>query len=147
MVFVAVLLQCGAQAASVGPRRNINATTSLLTFDRISPFLSEQAAELLLQYKNGSLFLPYQLEDGWTMQQICDRNDNDRPHPNNAHYREILEDFETEVLDHQDKKNVQQFFNTVFNDAIVPLFDPKQPEIMKVDRTDPFFVFRFLQSV
>ena len=26
IMFVAVLLQCGAQAASVGPRRNINAT-------------------------------------------------------------------------------------------------------------------------
>ena len=63
IMFVAVLLQCGAQAASVGARRNINATKSLLTFDRISPFLSEQAAESLLQYKNGSWLLPYQLED------------------------------------------------------------------------------------
>jgi hypothetical protein len=38
-------------------------------------------------------------EQGWTMKQICDQNNIDRPHPNNAHYREILEDFETEVLD------------------------------------------------
>jgi len=80
------------------------------------------------------------------MQQICDRNDNDRPHPNNAHYREILEDFETEVLDHQDKKNVQQFFNTVFNDVIVPLFDPKLPEMMKVDRPTLSLCFDFLNQ-
>ena len=86
-------------------------------------------------------------ETGWTMKQICDQNDIDRPHPNNAHYREILEDFETEVLDNQDKKNVQQFLSTVFKEVIVPLFDPKLPEMMKIDRTDPFFVFRFLQSV
>ena len=86
-------------------------------------------------------------EQGWTMKQICDQNDIDRPHPNNAHYREILEDFETEVLDNQDKKNVQQFLSTVFKDVIAPLFDPKLPEMMKIDRTDPFFVFRFLQSI
>ncbi len=30
---------------------------------------------------------------------------------------------------------------------IAPLFDPKLPEMMKIDRTDPFFVFRFLQSI
>jgi hypothetical protein len=75
------------------------------------------------------------------MKQICDQNDIDGPHPNNAHYREILEDFETEVLDSQDKKNVQQFLSTVFKDVIAPLFDPKLPEMMKIDCTDPFFVF------
>jgi hypothetical protein len=32
-----------------GPRKHINATKSLLTAARISPFLSEQAAESLLQ--------------------------------------------------------------------------------------------------
>jgi hypothetical protein len=77
------------------------------------------------------------------MKQICDQNDIDRPHPNNAHYREILDDFETEVLDNQDKKNVQQFLSTVFKDVISPLFDPKLPEMMKIDRTDPFFFFVF----
>ncbi len=73
----------------------------------------------------------------------------DRSYPNNTHYREILYNFETEVRDHQDKKNVQQIFNTVFNDVIVPLFNLKLPEMMKVDRTnrDPFLVYRYLQSV
>ena len=80
------------------------------------------------------------------MQQICSQNNNNCPRPNNA-YREILDDFETEVLDHQDKKNVQHFFNTVFNDVIVRLLDPKLLEMMKVDRTDPSFIFCFLQSV
>ena len=84
---------------------------------------------------------------GWTMTQICDQNDIDRPHQNNAHYREILMDFETEVFDNQDKKNVQQFLSTVFKDVIAPLFEPKLPEMMKIDRTDPYFVFRFLQSI
>jgi hypothetical protein len=46
----AVWRSFAAQAASIGPRRNINATKSLLTFDRISPFVSEQAAESLLKY-------------------------------------------------------------------------------------------------
>jgi hypothetical protein len=66
-----------------------------------------------------------------------------------ANRREILDDFETEVFDNQDKKNVQQFLSTVFKpeDVVFPLFDPKLPEMMKIDRTDPFFVFRFLQSV
>ncbi len=81
------------------------------------------------------------------MIQICDQKDTDHPHPNNSHYHEILEDFETELLDNQDKKNVQQFLSTVFKDAIAPLFDPKLPEMMKIDRTDPFIVFRFLQSI
>ena len=57
-MIVAILLQCGAQAASIGSRKYINASKSLLSAARISPFLSEQAAESLLQYKNGSWLLP-----------------------------------------------------------------------------------------
>jgi hypothetical protein len=83
-------------------------------------------------------------EQGWTMKQICGQNDIDHPHPNNAQYRKTLEDFETEVPDNQDKENVQRF---LFKDVIAPLFDPKFPEMMKIDRTDPFFVLRFLQSI
>ena len=63
MMIVAILLQCGAQAASLGYQMHINATKSLLSAARISPFLSEQAAESLLQYKNGSWLLPCQRED------------------------------------------------------------------------------------
>ena len=40
MMIVAILLQCGAQAASIGSRKYINATKSLLSAARISPFLS-----------------------------------------------------------------------------------------------------------
>ena len=65
----------------------------------------------------------------------------DRPHPNNAHYREILQNFETEALDNQDKKDVQQFLSTVFKEVVAPLFDPKLPELMKIDHTDPFLKF------
>ncbi len=62
-MIVAILLQCGTQAASIGLRQHVNATKSLMTAARISPFLSEQAAESFLQYKNGSWLLPYQRED------------------------------------------------------------------------------------
>ena len=62
-MIVAILLQCGAQAASIGSWKYINASKSLLSAARISPFLSEQAAESLLQYKNGSWLLPCQRED------------------------------------------------------------------------------------
>ena len=63
VLIVAILLQCGAQAASLGPRGHINASKSLLTSDRISPFLSEHAAESLLQFKNGAWLLSYQRMD------------------------------------------------------------------------------------
>ncbi len=49
---------------------------------------------------------------GLTMKQICNQNEIDLPHPNNAHYRKIMDDFEAEVLDNQDKKNVLQFLST-----------------------------------
>ena len=62
-MIVAILLQCVAQAASIGSRQYINATKSLLSAARISPFLSEQAAKSLLQYKNGSWLLPCHCED------------------------------------------------------------------------------------
>ena len=55
--------RCGTLAARVEPRTHINATNSLLTADRISPFLSDQAAESLLQYKNGSWLLAHQRDD------------------------------------------------------------------------------------
>ena len=86
-------------------------------------------------------------KDGWNMAQVCDQNDDDRPDPNNDHYREVLDDFETEVFDNNEKKDVVQFFSTVFKDVIEPLFDPKLPEMLTIDRTDPFFVIRFLQSI
>ena len=41
---------------------------------------------------------------GWTMTQICDQNDIDRPHQNNAHYREILMDFETGIRQSRQEK-------------------------------------------
>ena len=83
-------------------------------------------------------------EQGWTMKQICDQNDIDRPHPNKPHYRKILTDIEAQVFDNQDKKNVQQHLSTVFKDVIGP---QKLPEMMKIDRTEPDFIFRFLQSI
>jgi hypothetical protein len=36
-----------------------------------------------------------------------------------------LQGFETEELDNREKKQVQQFLRTVFEDVIAPLFDPK----------------------
>ena len=63
VLIVAVLIQCGAQAASVGPRGHINASNTLLTGQRISPFMSENAAKSLLQYKNGNWHFSYQQKD------------------------------------------------------------------------------------
>ena len=37
-------------------------------------------------------------QNGWTMEAICNQNDIDRPSPNNALYREILEAFETNAI-------------------------------------------------
>ena len=62
-LIVAILLQCGAQAASLGPRGHFNASKLLLTSDRISPLLSDHAAESLLQFKNGAWLLSYQRMD------------------------------------------------------------------------------------
>ena len=85
--------------------------------------------------------------NGWNVKQICDQNDIDRPDPNNAYYREALEEFEDEVFNNQEKKDVVQFLSTVFAQVIAPFFNPQLPEMLKIDRTDPFFVIRFLQSV
>ncbi len=41
-------------------------------------------------------------------------------------------DFQTEVFDNQDKKNVQQFLHTVFKDVIAPKIDPRLPEMMGI---------------
>jgi hypothetical protein len=81
------------------------------------------------------------------MAQVCDQNDDDSPDPKNDHYCEVHDDLETEVFDNNEKKDVVQFFSTVFKDAIEPLFDPKLPEMLTIDCTDPFFVIRFLQSI
>jgi hypothetical protein len=42
---------------------------------------------------------------------------------------------------------LQQSLSTVFKEVIVPLFDPKFPKMMKINHTEPFFMFCFLQSV
>ena len=62
--------------------------------------------------------------NGWNMRQICDQNDIDRPDANNAYYREVLEEFEDEVFNNQEKKDVVQFLSTVFAQVIAPFFDP-----------------------
>jgi hypothetical protein len=81
------------------------------------------------------------------MKQICNQNDIDRPHPNNAHYREILDDFETEVLDNQDKKKCSTIFKHCLQGRDFSAFRSKASWNDEIDHTDPFFVFRFLQSV
>ena len=63
VLIVAALLQCTALAADAGPRVHLNATKSLLTKDRISPLLSEGAAQSLLQHKNGNWLFSYQRQD------------------------------------------------------------------------------------
>ena len=63
VLIVAVLLQCGAQAASVEASGHINASNTLLTGQRISPFMSTTAAESLMQHKDGNWLFSYQQKD------------------------------------------------------------------------------------
>ncbi len=46
---------------------------------------------------------------GWTMKQVCDQNDIDRPHPNNANYREILDDLEMQYWTIKTRKMFNDF--------------------------------------
>ena len=48
-------------------------------------------------------------ENGWTMAMICDQHYINRPGPDNVHIRQELEDFESEVFDNHDKRDVVQF--------------------------------------
>jgi hypothetical protein len=51
-------------------------------------------------------------QNGWTMKEICNQNDIDRPDPNNAVYQEILEAFEDHLFDSSDKCHVIAFLNS-----------------------------------
>ena len=59
ILIVAVLFQCCAQAASVGPSCHINASNMLLTEHgiSISPFMSQNAVKSLLQHKHDNWLL------------------------------------------------------------------------------------------
>ena len=62
ILIIAILLQCGAQATSIG-RSHVNASKTLLTGHRISPQMSHGAAQSLLEYKNGNWLFSYERED------------------------------------------------------------------------------------
>ena len=51
--------------------------------------------------------------NGWSMKQILDQNDIDRPHTLNGNYRRLLDNFETVVFDQQSQPDVEEFLGEV----------------------------------
>ena len=49
----------------------------------------------------------------WSMKDILDQNDIDRPDPRNVHYRLLLDNFETVVFDQQSQPDVEEFLGEV----------------------------------
>jgi len=85
-------------------------------------------------------------ETGWSMQDIIDQNKQDRPNPRNDYYETILDAFETLVFDNQNQSDVEEFFGEVLG-LLMPFFSPNVPELLNIDRTDPFCTIRFLQRI
>jgi len=84
--------------------------------------------------------------NGWSMKQILDQNDIDRPHTLNGNYRRLLDNFETVVFDQQSQPDVEEFLGEVLG-VLMPFFAPNIPDLLNLDRTDPFCTIRLLQSL
>ena len=82
--------------------------------------------------------------NGWSMKGILDQNDIDRPNPRNAYYRQLLDNFETVVFDQQSQPDAEEFLAEVLG-ALMPFFAPNIPDLLNIDRTDPFCTIRLLQ--
>ncbi len=85
-------------------------------------------------------------QNGWNMNAICNQHDIDRPGPDNAFYREILEAFEDTLFDATPKHHVVAVLNEA-QKIVLEYFAEDLPEVKEIDRTDPFCVFRFLQKI
>ena len=90
---------------------------------------------------------PAKDDNSWTMDEICNQNDLDRPGPDNDAIRRQLLEFEAEVFENQDERDVTQLFSISFKQDIAPFFDRNLPEILNMDSNDPYRVIRFLQTV
>ena len=80
------------------------------------------------------------------MKNILDQNDIDRPSPQNAYYRQLLENFETVAFDNQTQQDVEEFLGEVLR-ALMPFFSPSVPDLLNIDRIDPFCTIRLLQRI
>ena len=56
---------------------------------------------------------PVNVLNGWSMKDILNQNDIDRPDPRNVHYRLLLDNFETVVFDQQSQPDVEEFLREV----------------------------------
>ena len=83
-------------------------------------------------------------ENGWTMTGICDKNDVDRPSQNNAHYREIIDHFESNLLHNAEKCHA--FLNSALL-IILKYFEDGIPEVNGIYHLHPFCAIKFLQTV
>jgi len=84
--------------------------------------------------------------NGWSMKDILDQNDIDRPDPRNVRYRLLLDNFETVVFDQQSQPDVEEFLGEVLG-VLMPFFAPNIPDLLNLDRTDPFCTIRLLQRL
>ena len=84
--------------------------------------------------------------NGWNMNAICTQHEIDRPGPDNANHREILDSFETILFDNNDKMHVMAVLNQALK-IVLEHFDEDLPEVGELDRLDPFCLFRFLQKM
>ena len=84
--------------------------------------------------------------NGWNMNAICTQHEIDRPGPDNANHREILDSFETILFDNNDKMHVMAVLNQTLK-IVLEHFDEDLPEVGEIDRLDPFCLFRFLQKM
>ena len=84
--------------------------------------------------------------NGWNVNAICNQHDIDRPGPDNAYYREILDSFETIVFDNNEKHHVIALLNEA-QKIVLEYFEDDLPEVNEIDRMDPFCLIRFLQKV
>ena len=86
----------------------------------------------------------------WSMSAICDQNDIDRADvqtdEERARYREILDKFESTVLDGQTEETISQFLYEVL-DMIKPFFHPDLVELQEIKYTDTYGPIRFLQKI
>jgi hypothetical protein len=63
-----------------------------------------------------------------------------------VHHRLLLNNFEAVVFDNQSQQDVEEFLGEVLG-VLMPFFAPNIPDLLNLDRTDPFCTIRLLQRL